>query len=231
MGGEQESVAQLPEREHPISPKRDEHAHPATTTTGSVLREIVQTLLTAVIIFVLLRTVVLTYRVEGTSMIPTLHEQQLLLVGRQAYFHFDLNRVIDALPFVERDEPRVVYPFGRPERGDIIILHPPKSIYGDSKPFVKRIIGLPGDRLLFQDGDIYVNGERLDERYIAGASTRWPGGTNPHEVIVPDDAVFVLGDNRNSSTDSRRFGAVPLDDVVGKVWVSLWPADRFGRVR
>src|SRR5690606_18112528 len=138
----------------------------------SALREIVQTLLTAVIIFVLIRSVVLTYRVEGTSMVPALQPGQLLLVGRHAYLHFDVNGVLDALPLVERDGTRVVYPFGRPSRGDIIILDAHDAT---GKPYVKRIVGLPGDRLTLHDGTLFVNGDPLDEPYVHGMATMRPG--------------------------------------------------------
>jgi len=190
--------------------------------TRSALREIVQTLLTAVIIFVLIRSVVLTYRVEGTSMVPALHPGQLLLVGRHAYLHVDINGILDALPFVERDGERIVYPFGMPSRGDIVIVDA-HDVSG--KPYVKRVVGLPGDRVAIHDGAVYVNGERLDEPYIHGIATTRPGRylRAGNEQVIPDGYVFVMGDNRSNSRDSRDFGPVPISAIKGQVWLSLWP--------
>lgn len=188
----------------------------------SALREIVQTLLTAVIIFVLIRAVVLTYRVEGTSMVPALQPGQLLLVGRHAYLHIDVNGILDALPFVERDGERMVYPFGKPSRGDIVILDAHDA---SGKPYVKRVVGLPGDRVSIHDGALYVNGERLDEPYINGMATTRPGRflRAGNEQVIPEGYVFVMGDNRSNSRDSHNFGPVPINAIKGQVWLSLWP--------
>lgn len=200
----------------------DEQAVETQSQERSALREIVQTLLTAVIIFVLIRSVVLTYRVEGTSMVPALQPGQLLLVGRHAYLHFDVNGVLDALPLVERDGTRVVYPFGRPSRGDIIILDAHDAT---GKPYVKRIVGLPGDRLTLHDGTLFVNGDPLDEPYVHGMATMRPGRhlSPGQEQVIPDGHVFVMGDNRSNSRDSRDFGPVPISAIKGQVWLSLWP--------
>ena len=88
------------------------------------------------------------------------------------------------------------------------------------------MIGLPGERVSIHDGNVYINGERLDEPYLLGASTGWSGSLGDDEIEVPPGQVFVMGDNRGNSTDSRVFGPVDIDDIIGKAWISYWPTDR-----
>lgn len=189
----------------------------------SLISEVVRTILIAVVAFVLLRLVILPYRVEGPSMNPTLETSELLLVGRQAYFHFDLNAVLNIVPFVHEQGQHLIYPLGTPQRGDIVILHPPVP---SSEPYVKRIIGLPGEHLSFRSGAVYVNGVKLDEPYLHGVATIWTGQGSGQDIVVPQGDVFVMGDNRGNSSDSRLFGPVKINELVGKAWVSLWPLNR-----
>lgn len=196
-------------------------AAPATSRGArNPIWEIVETLLLALLIFVAVRSVMLNFRVDGLSMEPTLDSGQMLLVNRQIYFHFDANRVLNILPFVDRDGKHIIYPFHPPQRGDIVVLHPPVD---QGKPYIKRVIGLPGERIAVHDGAVYINGERLEESYLQGIATSWPGSLNQDEYVVPDDSVFVMGDNRNNSTDSRVFGPVKIDEIIGKAWISYWP--------
>jgi signal peptidase I len=188
----------------------------------SAVWEIVETLVLALVIFVAVRSVVLNFRVDGLSMEPNLDSGQMLLVNRQIYYHFDLNKVVNVLPFVERDGKHIIYPFHPPQRGDIVVLHPPVD---QGRPYIKRVIGLPGDHLAIRDGAVYINGERLDEPYLHGIATSWPGTLGSHEIVIPDGQVFVMGDNRNNSTDSRVFGSIRIEDIIGKAWISYWPAD------
>lgn len=184
--------------------------------------EITETLVLALFIFVAVRTVVLNFRVDGLSMEPSLDSGQMLLVNRQIYFNFDANNVLNILPFVEREGEHIIYPLHPPQRGDIVVFNPPMA--GTTKPYIKRIIGLPGDRVTIHDGGVYVNDERLDEPYLQGVSTSWPNGDPNREVVIPEDHLFVLGDNRNNSTDSRNFGPISVDAVIGKAWISYWPS-------
>ncbi|RIK40267.1 MAG: signal peptidase I [Chloroflexi bacterium] len=193
----------------------------APVGSRSAVWEIVETLLLALLIFVGVRSVMLNFRVDGLSMEPSLDSGQMLLVNRQIYFHFDLNRIINILPFVEREGQNIVYPFHPPQRGDIVVLHPPVD---QGKPYIKRVIGLPGERLSIHDGAVYINGERLDEPYLNNIATSWPGTLANEEIVVPEDSVFVMGDNRNNSTDSRVFGPVRIDEIIGKAWISYWPS-------
>lgn len=118
-------------------------------------------------------------------------------------------------------------------RGDIVVLHPPSNFAGlDDTPFIKRIIGLPGDRIELKDGKVYVNGTVLDEPYIyASGGIRQP--TNPttaasSEWLVPAGELFVMGDHRQASADSRMFGPIEISQVIGRAWLRYWPVDSFG---
>lgn len=207
-----------PDPADPADPDR-----PKPVTTGRAVREIVETLVLAGLIFLLVRLVVLNFRVDGASMTPNLQNEQMLLVNVNAYRHFDLNNLI---PGRGGQEPDVVWPFGKPERGDIIVFNPSPDA---EQPYIKRVIGLPGERITFQDGYVHVNGEPLDESYIDGAVTRCRQ-SDECDVVVSEDHVYVLGDNRTNSTDSRIIGEVPLSNIVGKAWLSYWPLDLFGFV-
>ncbi|HEX5165351.1 MAG TPA: signal peptidase I [Thermomicrobiales bacterium] len=189
----------------------------------SAIWEIVETLLLAVFIFIAVRSVVLNFRVDGLSMEPSLDSGEMLLVNRQIYFHFDTHALVNWLPFVELEGENIVYPFHPPQRGDIVVLHPPVD---NGKPYIKRVIGLPGERLGIHDGAVYINGERLHEPYLNGIATAWSGSLGQEEITIPDDEVFVMGDNRNNSTDSRIFGPIKIDEIIGKAWISYWPTDR-----
>jgi len=190
-------------------------------------REFVETILLTLVIFVAVRTLVVNFRVDGESMRPTLMNGEYLLVNRATYFHFDLNALRNLLPGPDRQDRDVVYLFGPPARGDIIVFEPP---FTSDKPFVKRVIGLPGDTIAIrEDHRVYVNGQPLDEHYIAAPPRNlYPsdGGT----YTVPPGMIFVMGDNRNNSQDSRSFSAVSMDSVIGKAVVTYWPLDVFGFV-
>ncbi len=189
---------------------------PAPKKRGA-FRELIETLLLAALIFFLVRSVILNFRVDGNSMLPNLHNGELVLVNHQAYSAWDLANVIDWIPGV--DVSWVVAPFGEPVRGDIVIFSPPD----DDKPYIKRVIGLPGDVISFADGNVYVNGQQLEEPYLQAGITRCPGGICEEPITVPEGHVFVLGDNRRNSEDSRYFGPITVDSVIGKAVIVYWP--------
>lgn len=192
----------------------------------SLIWEITETLVLALLIFVAVRSVVLNFRVDGLSMEPSLDTGQMLLVNRQVYFNFDANDVLNLVPFVEREGEHIVYPLHPPQRGDVVVFDPP--IGRTSKPYIKRVIGLPGETITIHDGRVFVDGDPLDEPYIQGTATSWPNGDPNREVVVSKDHLFVMGDNRNNSTDSRSFGVISNDDLIGKAWVSYWPSSLAG---
>lgn len=197
----------------------------------SVLREVVETLLIALIIFVAVRAVVLNFRVDGHSMDPNLHDNEMLLVNRNAYLSYDKDTWFGWIPGVDSEDGDIVYPFGKPERGDIVVLDPPESASAD-KPYIKRVIGEPGDTVEIRDGLVFVNGTQLVEPYLpAGIETRCePPRQTCGPVTIPEDSVLVLGDNRINSEDSRYFGVVPIDDIIGKTWITYWPRKEIGTV-
>lgn len=209
-----------------IATDEDPEDRPRTDARPSLIWEITETLVLALFIFVAVRSVVLNFRVDGLSMEPNLDSGQMLLVNRQIYFNFDANDVLNVLPFVERDGEHIIYPLHPPQRGDIVVFDPP--VGGSSKPYIKRIVGLPGERLSIHDGNVYIGGELLDEPYLDGTATSWPNGDPSREFVVPEGHLFVLGDNRNNSTDSRSFGPISNDDVIGKAWISYWPSTLAG---
>ncbi|MFC2032705.1 signal peptidase I [Chloroflexota bacterium] len=111
----------------------------------------------------------------------------------------------------------------KPDRGDIIVFKNPDN--PKDSPFIKRVIGLPGEEIEVRSGFIYIDGSPLIENYI----NEMPRYTMSNRV-VPDGEYFVLGDNRNSSQDSHTGWTVPQDDILGKAWLSTWPLERFGLV-
>ncbi|MCD8076112.1 MAG: signal peptidase I [Lachnospiraceae bacterium] len=121
---------------------------------------------------------------------------------------------------------KLSYRFGDPQRFDIIVFQP----YEDSSElYIKRIIGLPGETVrIDEDGSIYIDGELLEEDY--GRETIENPGRASEEITLGEDEYFVLGDNRNNSTDSRteRVGNVSRDSIVGKAWLRIWPLSSFG---
>lgn len=207
--------------DEPLNPA----VQPAAKKRPSMFREIVETLLLAVIIFVAVRAVVLNFRVDGHSMEPSLDNNEMLLVNRNAYFAFDEDQWFGWIPGVETDpDAGPSYPFGKPERGDIIVLDPPASASAD-KPYIKRVIGEPGDTVELRHGGVFINGKRIEEPYIDEDATPCHRGQTCGPLTVPGDSVFVLGDNRDNSEDSRYFGIVPIENIIGKAWITYWPAE------
>lgn len=117
---------------------------------------------------------------------------------------------------------KVSYHLHPPRRGDIVVIH--VDNYG-SERLIKRIIGLPGEQVEVRDGSVFINGQALDEPYLDKAMR----GTYP-PTVIPEGYIFVMGDNRNNSNDSRSFGPVALDDIAGRAWLRYWPLSDFGLV-
>lgn len=230
MALEEQDTARLPRMPSTTIPDDRLAAAPqATSKRLGFVRELLETILFTVIIFVAVRALVINYRVDGDSMVPSLRTGEYLLVNKAVYFHVDLNRLksmITGQPYVGPD---VVYLFEQPERGDIIVLTPPVR---SDKPYIKRVIALAGEQISIYNGQVYVNGQALSEPYIA-ESPRYTypfGTTGATEFTVPPGSVFVLGDNRNNSSDSHVFGQVPLDSVIGKAFFAYWPTSSAGLI-
>jgi len=140
-------------------------------------------------------------KVEGTSMMPGLADQERIFINKYAYR------------------------LGAIERGDVVVFRYP----GDgSKNYIKRIVGAPGDRIEIVRGAVLVNGRRLEEPYVPA---RFRDERSMSEVTVPEGRYFVLGDHRNLSSDSRDFGTVAREAIFGKAEFAYWPTGMMGKLR
>lgn len=204
----------------PVSPP------PVSKRRRPLVREIVETVIIVIVVYVGLRSFVLPYRVDGSSMAPYLLNGERLFVSRTSYAHVDVNALWNLLPWEDREGNADLFPFSEPARGDIIVLEPPVA---SAEPYIKRVIGLPGERITFAEGLVFVNGEALTEDYITGAITECDG-TPFCSLTVPPGQVFVLGDNRSNSADSRVFGTISYDHIIGKAVFSNWPFETLGPI-
>lgn len=167
---------------------------PVEGKRGGVRRfflDVLETLVLSLFLFLAINAVSARIRVESISMQPTLYAGDFVIVNKLAY------------------------KLGEPNRGDVVIFHYPPD--PNREPYIKRVIGLPGEMVSVSGGDVYVNDVLMDEPYIS-APPNYEGSWQ-----VPDNGLFVLGDNRNSSSDSHSWGMVPLDNVIGKAEVVYWP--------
>lgn len=194
---------------------------------STLIGEIMRTLLFALIVFLSVRMLVLPYQVDGRSMTPNLQDRERVLVNRAVYLHLDLDRLIGWIPGLDGVTEGAYYPFHRPDPGDIIVLNPP--LYSD-EPYIKRTIAIAGDIVDIRDGKVFVNGIEIDEPYLPDAGADCYSEQFCDGYVVPADSIYVMGDNRQDSFDSRSFGAVPLDNVIGQAWFSNWPAERIGPI-
>lgn len=137
-------------------------------------------------------------KVEGTSMLPSLEDQERIFVNK----------------FVYRWEPIA--------RGDVVVFRYPRDL---SKSYIKRVVAVPGDRVVIDNGRLYVNGRLQHEDYVPA---RFADQRSYPETAVPEGAFFVLGDHRSMSSDSRDFGPVPRDYIVGKAVFIYWPVEKLG---
>ncbi|MFD2628365.1 signal peptidase I [Oceanobacillus kapialis] len=140
--------------------------------------------------------------VDGPSMLPTLHDRDQMIINK------------------------ISYRFSDPERFDIVVFHA-----SEQKDFIKRVIGLPGEQVAVRDNVLYINDEPVEEPFWTDQTEMYTDDFELEELpggyeTVPEGHVFVLGDNRSNSTDSRILGPIPMDQVVGKTSLRYWPFDR-----
>ena len=200
----------------------------AARAIGRLTREVAETIILALLIFLLVRAVVQNFQVEGSSMQPTLQNGWYLLVNKAVYFEINLETVEKFLPFIDPGDDPTRYIFWAPGRGDVIVFKAPNQAPGQpERDFIKRIIGEPGETVEVRDHTVFIDGEPLDEPYIQET----PNYTFGPETVPPDH-YFVLGDNRNNSSDSHvpSVGMVPKGNIIGKAWLSYWPWSAFGLV-
>lgn len=205
-----------PQIDTPEAPKR-----------RGLVSEIFRFALMILAIMLVARAFISPFEVEGESMTPNLHDHDRVFVSRARYLHVDLNRWINLLPGEDRQGTDIWYPFNQPQRGDIVVLNPPTK---SDKPYIKRVIGLPGETVTFRNGYVYINGVRLDESYIDGPITFCDRQVYCNIGPIPEGYVFVLGDHRDDSQDSRYFGPVAIDQLIGEAWFTNWPMDVIGRI-
>lgn len=182
---------------------------------SGVAREFLEAVLLALVVFLVIQTSVQNFKVYGPSMNPTLEHGQFLLVNKVVYFKIDQERLSRILPFWRVNDDRESFAVHPPERGEVIVFHYPVD---PERDFVKRVIGVPGDRISIQDGTVLVNGAAIPELYISAHDT-----SNMPERKIGRKEYFVLGDNRPGSTDSRKGWNVPEENILGKVWIVYWP--------
>ncbi len=163
------------------------------------LREVAETVVPAVIIAMIINLFLAqATQVLGQSMEPNLHTAQRVVVEKVTYRLFH-----------------------GPRRGDVVVIDLP----GQSDMLIKRVVGLPGETIEVRGGEVYIEGQRLEEPWAVKL-----GGSSYGPQTIPPLHVFVLGDNRGASNDSRNFGPVPIDSIVGRAWFSYWPAEYVGFV-
>ena len=198
------------------------------SVVGRGVREVAETIILALLIFLLVRAVVQNFQVEGSSMQPTLQNGWYLLVNKAVYFEINLETVEKFLPFIDPGDDPTRYIFWAPGRGDVIVFKAPNQPPGQpERDFIKRIIGEPGETVEVRDHTVFIDGQPLDEPYVLET----PNYTYGPEVVPPDH-YFVLGDNRNNSSDSHvpSVGMVPKGNIIGKAWLAYWPFSDFGLV-
>lgn len=160
------------------------------------LREIGETVVLTLLIFLVIRTVIQNFRIEGSSMEPNFHHGQYLIINKFEYYFHD------------------------PNRGDIVVFRFPQN---PKRDFIKRVIALPGEKVEIKEGTVFINDWPLYEDYnpIPPSYTWGP-------KVVGENDYFVLGDNRNNSSDSHSWGMLPRNRIVGKAWISYWPPQYWG---
>ena len=174
-----------------------------------ILTEVAEVLLLALGLYLVINFAIQTVHVIGSSMYPTVTDNDYLIATK------------------------IDYRLHPPARGDIIIMRDP---YDNTRDFIKRVVGTPGDHVLIRQGQVYINGHLLRETYLNNEpwteNADWPLGqtADPQGVLLKSDEYFVMGDNRNHSSDSRVFGPVRRDQIEARAWIRVIPLSRLGPI-
>lgn len=175
---------------------------------GALVLDILEVVVFSAAIFLFVYYLVLQpHKIDGPSMLPTLHDRDYIFTDK------------------------LTYRFKEPKRGDIIVFQPPEAAaHRSSKDFIKRIIGLPGEEVKVDADHVYINGNLLEETYLPFETKTFGSGflEDGQTITVPPNSFFVMGDNREYSSDSRSWGFVTKGSITGKAWVHYWPLDKFG---
>lgn len=177
----------------------------------ATFKEILETVLMALAIFLLLQTSVMGFVVDGSSMEPNLHTGQRLLVNKAVYFRTGITTIQNIVPGL-KNEGEVSYFFHPPQRGEVVLFYFPRDT---RQIYIKRVIGLPGESVEIREGRVYISGRLIKEPGNI-PQARAPFGPQ----TVPPNNYFVLGDNRNGSSDSRSGWTVPYNNIIGKAWLT-----------
>jgi signal peptidase I len=207
-------------------PSPDE-AEPVSEARPSRVRSVIEwvvVIVGALIVALLIKTFLIqAFFIPSSSMVPTLHIDDRVLVNKLSYKLHDVHRgdiVVFERPAHEGATITTEGGNGAREEDDV-------------KDLIKRVIGLPGDEVVIKENAVWINGERLDESYLPPGTTTtnrgdWQDCTDQQPCEIPDDSVWVMGDNRGSSADSRYFGPVEENDIVGRAFLRIWPLGDFG---
>ena len=187
----------------------------------TTIRELSESIILAVVVFLILQLSMGNYKVEGSSMSPTLANGDYVIVNKLVYFSFDFSHLSKLVPFIAYQDNNH-YPIHTPDRGAVIIFKYPQE---PDRDFVKRIIGIPGDTVGIHLGQVFVNGVAINEPYVT-----LPRVEFMPTISVPDGTYFVMGDNRSGSSDSRNWGPVPEDNIIGRAWITYWPIGKWNSI-
>ena len=181
----------------PLAPAGAVPAEQPQLSVPALLREIVETIILTVIIYAAVNFATGRFKVEGSSMEPSIYPNEYVLVDKLSYR------------------------LGQPQRGDVVVFNYPRAT---EKDFIKRVIGLPGETVSIANGVVSINGQALKEPYIAAPPVS--GG----EWTLSPNQYFVMGDNRNNSSDSRSWGPLDRKYLIGKAVVTYWPPELWGLI-
>lgn len=200
----------------PVAPKRSRRSRRRRLEKwfgprGAGIAEWVIVIVGAILLALIVKVFLLqAFYIPSLSMYPTLHEGDRVLVNKLSYRLHDVNR------------------------GDVIVFERPPSETSSNIPdLIKRVVGLPGESITIENGSVFVDGKRLDENYLPDGTVTSAANapnkcTTDAPCVVPEGKVWVMGDNRGDSKDSRYFGAIDESSIVGRAFITVWPLGRFG---
>lgn len=190
---------------------KNKYQSQAGFSLGNFLLEFIQSIVLALSVFVLLYLFVAQpNEVKGSSMYPNFKDKEYLLTEKLSY------------------------QFGEPKRGDVVIFKAPstETCAIDECEYIKRVIGIPGDEVMVKEGDVYLNGEKLDQSFLPEMVYSSPGDYMEEgvEKTVPEGQYLCFGDNRPNSRDGREFGPIDRDLIIGKAFLKYWPSNSIGLI-